>query len=112
MTEISNGSAFTTTVIPYAGYTVSSVFVTMGGVSIDAYNAETGKIEIANVTGDVVITATAVCPDSDEPYYPPTTVVDNSSKDDDKTTVIIACAAAAAAAALAMLFFLVDSRRP
>ncbi|MCD8049378.1 MAG: InlB B-repeat-containing protein, partial [Clostridia bacterium] len=57
---IANGS-YTATLTPNAGYAIASVTVTMDGVDItsEAYNAETGKITIASVTGEVKITAEA-----------------------------------------------------
>lgn len=55
------GDSYTGTLTADEGYTISSVAVTMGGTDITAtaYNAETGKVTIANVTGNIVITATA-----------------------------------------------------
>lgn len=56
------GSAFAATLTPSAGYTMSgaTVTVTMGGEDITATAYSNGAISIAQVTGDVVITATAV----------------------------------------------------
>lgn len=56
-----DGTAYSATITAADGYTVSSVTVTMGGADITAtaYNANTGVISIAAVTGDVVITAKA-----------------------------------------------------
>lgn len=56
-----DGTAYSATITAANGYTMSSVTVTMGGTDITAtaYNADTGVISIAAVTGDVVITANA-----------------------------------------------------
>ena len=55
------GGTYTGTLTADSTYTMSSVEVTMGGTDITAtaYNSETGKITISNVTGNIVITATA-----------------------------------------------------
>lgn len=57
-TSTEKGRAYSTTVTAAEGYTISSVAVTMGGTDITAtaYTAATGKIDIPNVTGDLVIT--------------------------------------------------------
>lgn len=56
------GSAFAATLTPAAGYTMSgaTVTVTMGGEDITATAYSNGAISIAQVTGDIVITASAV----------------------------------------------------
>ena len=56
-----DGTAYSATIAAADGYTMSSVTVKMGGTDITAtaYNAGTGVISIAAVTGDVVITAKA-----------------------------------------------------
>ena len=56
-----DGTAYSATITAANGYTMSSVTVTMGGTDITAtaYNADTGVISIASVTGDVIITAKA-----------------------------------------------------
>ena len=56
-----DGTAYSATITAAGGYNMSSVTVTMGGTDITAtaYNADTGVISIAAVTGDVVITAKA-----------------------------------------------------
>lgn len=60
MTSVIEGESFTTTLTANDGYEISNVVVEMGGldITIDAYIG--GTISIANVTGNVVITATAV----------------------------------------------------
>lgn len=56
-----DGTAYSSTITATDGYTMSSVTVTMGDTDITsaAYNADTGVISIAAVTGDVIITAKA-----------------------------------------------------
>ena len=59
--SVEDGTAYTATLTAEGGYTLGGVTVTMGGTDITstAYNADTGVISIAAVTGDVVITANA-----------------------------------------------------
>lgn len=56
-----DGTSYTATLTAKSGYTLGEVTVKMGGTDITAkaYNANTGVISIAAVTGDVVITAKA-----------------------------------------------------
>lgn len=56
-----DGTSYTATLTAKSGYTLDKVTVKMGGADITtaAYNADTGVINIAAVTGDVVITAKA-----------------------------------------------------
>lgn len=56
-----DGTAYSATITAADGYTMSSVTVAMGGTDITstAYNSDTGVVNIAAVTGDVVITAKA-----------------------------------------------------
>lgn len=55
------GEAYTATITPESGKTITSVVVKMGGADITAtaYSAGNGAINIAKVTGGVVITAAA-----------------------------------------------------
>ena len=64
---VNDGGSYTTTLTANSGYALSSVTVTMGGADITntAYNANTGLVSIASVTGDVVITAVAVASRTD-----------------------------------------------
>ena len=59
---ILSGESYSTTLIPDSGYGISNVQVTMGGSNVTStyYNSDTKKILIPSVTGDIVITATAV----------------------------------------------------
>lgn len=61
-TSVANGSGYSATITAEESYTISSVTVTMGGTDITstAWDADTGVITIVQVTGDVVIAATAI----------------------------------------------------
>ncbi len=56
-----DGTSYTATLTAKSGYTLGEVTVKMGGADITAtaYNANTGVISIAAVTGDIAITAKA-----------------------------------------------------
>ena len=56
---IADGVSYAATVAANAGYTLGTVTVTMGGVDISASAVSGGAISIAEVTGDLVITAAA-----------------------------------------------------
>lgn len=59
-TSIDEGEELEITLTADSGYTIDTVTVKMSGVTLpNAYDATTGKVTIASVTGDVVITATA-----------------------------------------------------
>ena len=57
---VSAGGTFSATLTADSDYSIDTVTVTMGGTDITstAYNSETGVISIAEVTGNLVITAT------------------------------------------------------
>ena len=59
--SIISGQAFSADITADTGHTLASCVVTMGGVDITAtaWNSGTGKVSIANVTGNISITATA-----------------------------------------------------
>lgn len=61
---IEDGQSYTATLTVDSTYSMDSVVVTMGGTDItaSAYNASTGVITIASVTGDISITAVASIP--------------------------------------------------
>lgn len=62
--QVDYGEAYTATIAPESGKTITSVVVKMGGVDITAtaYSAGSGAINIAKVTGSVTITAAASVP--------------------------------------------------
>lgn len=59
--SVEESAAFAATLEAESGYTIETVEVTMGGTDItaSAYDDTTGEVVIAEVTGDVVITASA-----------------------------------------------------
>lgn len=62
--QVDYGEAYTATIAPESGKTITSVVVKMGGVDITAtaYSAGSGAINIAKVTGAVTIIAAASAP--------------------------------------------------
>jgi formylmethanofuran dehydrogenase subunit D len=66
--SVVEGASYSATVTANSGYALDSVTVTMGGVDITSTVYSGGKITIASVTGDIVITAKA----TEEIAYPPT----------------------------------------
>lgn len=58
---VDSGSEFTTTLTAADSYTIANVTILMGGedVTESAYTSSTGVVEIASVTGDIMIVATA-----------------------------------------------------
>ena len=58
---VSEGDSIEATLTADSGYTIDTPVVTMAGNDITSttWNASTGKVTIASVTGNVVITATA-----------------------------------------------------
>ena len=58
---VSEGDSIEATLTADSGYTIDTPVVTMAGndITSTAWNASTGKVTIASVTGNVVITATA-----------------------------------------------------
>lgn len=62
VTAIAQGKSYTATITPSGDAAIDSVVVTMGGVDITSTAYANGVINIANVTGDIVITASASVP--------------------------------------------------
>lgn len=58
-TSAALNAAYSATITANAGYTIGTVSVTMGGTDITSSVYSNGVISIANIIGDVVITATA-----------------------------------------------------
>lgn len=56
-TRDASGSTYQTTLVGESGNAPDNIMITMGGVDItaDVYDAETGEVEIPQVTGDLVI---------------------------------------------------------
>ena len=65
-TGCNENDSYSATLTADAGYEMGTVVITMGGVDITstAYDSQTGAITIAAVSGDLLITATAVLPSS------------------------------------------------
>ena len=59
-TSVGYGESYTTTLTASTGYTLNTVSVTMGGVDITSTSYSSGTVSIPSVTGNIVITATAV----------------------------------------------------
>lgn len=57
---IMKGESYTATLTPYGGYVIDTITVTMNGIDVTANVYTDGVITIDSVTGDIVITATAV----------------------------------------------------
>lgn len=57
---VADGTRYTTYLTPLAGYQVSTVRVSMGGTDITQSSYNTGTVTVRNVTGNIVITASAV----------------------------------------------------
>lgn len=58
--QVTEGVAYDNTLRAEAGYVLDSLTVTMGGEDITAWAVKDGRVSIEAVTGDVVITATAI----------------------------------------------------
>jgi hypothetical protein len=75
-TQAVKGGSYSATITAKSGYELSSVKVTMGGTDISSSAVSGGKITIATVTGNIVITATAT-----EVQSGPTNLADPASAD-------------------------------
>lgn len=59
-TTVGYGESYNTTLTASTGYTLNTVTVTMGGVDVTSTTYSSGTVSIPSVTGNIVITATAV----------------------------------------------------
>lgn len=59
VTRVARGGSYSAILTPTSGYTINSVTITMGGVNVTGTAYSSGTISIANVTGNIVITAVA-----------------------------------------------------
>lgn len=57
--SVARGGSYTATISANSGYELDTITVMMGGTNITSSAVSGGKITIANVTGDIVITAVA-----------------------------------------------------
>lgn len=64
--SVNENSAYSATIIANPGYKMSSIKVTMGGTDITSSVVNNYNIAIANVTGNIVITASAVMDENPE----------------------------------------------
>ena len=80
--QMVEGGSYSATISANDGYELSSVMVTMGGTDISSSVVSGGKITIANVTGDIVITATATEIQT-EPVEPTNFAVPNATNKTD-----------------------------
>lgn len=68
--NIVEGGSYTATLTADDGYTLDDVTVTMGGVDVTSDVYADGVVSIVSVTGDVVITASAVMQTEELPFVP------------------------------------------
>ena len=59
-TSTANSTYYYTNILPNENYTISSAKVTMGGVDVTSTYLSNNAVYITNITGDIVITATAI----------------------------------------------------
>ena len=63
-TSITKGASYTSNITANSGYELMNISITMGGTNITSSAFSGGKINISNVTGDIVITAQATASSS------------------------------------------------
>ena len=90
-TSIESGQIYTTALAVRQGYTLNTVTVTMGGVDITSTAYSSGTITIPSVTGNIVITATAVLAAQSitATYTQSGTVYDTDSLDSLKADLVV-----------------------
>ena len=90
-TSIESGQPYSTALAVGQGYTLNSVSVTMGGVDITSTAYSSGTITIPSVTGNIVITATAVLAAQSitATYTQSGTVYDTDSLDSLKADLVV-----------------------
>ena len=89
--SVESGQSYTTTLTAASNYTLNSVTVTMGGVDITSTAYSSGTITIPSVTGNIVITATAVLAAQSitATYTQSGTVYDTDSLDSLKSDLVV-----------------------
>lgn len=89
--NIESGQNYTTSLTASDDYTINSVVVTMGGIDITAEVYSSGTITIPSVTGNIVITATAVLAAQSitATYTQSGTVYDTDSLDSLKADLVV-----------------------
>ena len=66
--SVKEGSSYNATITSDSGYALNSITVTMGGADITSSSVSDNVITISSVTGNIVITASAVVDTSDEQW--------------------------------------------
>lgn len=59
VTNVNEGASYSATLTPISGYTINTVTITMGGIDITSTAYNNQSITISNVTGNIIITASA-----------------------------------------------------
>lgn len=85
-TSVLSGNSYSANISAESGYVLSSVTVTMGGTDITSSAYSNGAISISSVTGDIVITATAVA-QTGTTTYTVTNDLANVTSDNSATSV-------------------------
>ena len=75
------GSSYTADITANTNYKISSITVTMGGIDITSSTVRGNRIRISNVTGNIVITATAII------TYTITNTLSNCTSDNSASTI-------------------------
>ena len=85
------GDSYTTTLTASENYTLNTVSVSMGGVDVTSTTYSSGTVSIPSVTGNIVITATAVLAAQSitATYTQSGTVYDTDSLDSLKTDLVV-----------------------
>lgn len=85
------GDSYSTTLTASTNYTINSVTVTMGGVDVTSTTYSSGTVSIPSVTGNIVITATAVLAAQSitATYTQSGTVYDTDSLDSLKADLVV-----------------------
>lgn len=89
--SVESGQSYTTTLTASTNYTINSVTVTMGGVDVTSTTYSSGTVSIPSVTGNIVITATAVLAAQSitATYTQSGTVYDTDSLDSLKADLVV-----------------------
>lgn len=89
--SVESGQNYTTTLTASTDYTLNTVTVTMGGVDITSTAYSSGTVSIPSVTGNIVITATAVLAAQSitATYTQSGTVYDTDSLDSLKADLVV-----------------------
>ena len=86
--RIEKNTSYTAMLSPSSGYKISTVTVTMGGTDITSTAYSNGHIEISNVTGNIIITATGVVSDNPTVTYTITNNLTNVSTSNSANSIV------------------------